>query len=297
MGVTKSLAFGTKEWLKTAGKIAVVELGSNAGAYTVGALSDSLGLPLPITLLLAGGSGTAIASSGAKNMFADSDSIVRLLRGEADDDVVYREALEELTSDDLRQLDNLLENKTDVELATRGQRIVQGVDNVGERLILADLSQEEIDAIIKYSGNAYSNINNALRGKEVMTLSNQIISKNLQTALDKARIPHDMVVFRGTSTLGLGSLRSLPTEKLVGKIFMEPGFMSTSTNNSVAGGIFQGNMQMTIEVPAGARGLDISSVSQFATESEILFQSGTEMYIKKAEMVDGVLNIVVKISE
>jgi hypothetical protein len=43
MGVTKSLTFGTKEWLKTAGKIAVVELGSNAGAYTVGALSDSLG--------------------------------------------------------------------------------------------------------------------------------------------------------------------------------------------------------------------------------------------------------------
>jgi hypothetical protein len=79
MGVTKSLAFGTKEWLKTAGRIAVVELGSNAGAYTVGALSDSLGLPLPITLLLAGGSGTAIASSGVKNMFADSDSILNIM--------------------------------------------------------------------------------------------------------------------------------------------------------------------------------------------------------------------------
>jgi filamentous hemagglutinin len=108
MGVTKSLAFGTKEWLKTAGKIAVVELSSNAGAYTVGALSDSLGLPLPITLLLAGGSGTAIASSGVKNMFADSDSIVRLLRGETDDVAVGRVALGDgVDGIDIRQMDLL----------------------------------------------------------------------------------------------------------------------------------------------------------------------------------------------
>jgi hypothetical protein len=34
MGVTKSLVLGKKEWLKNAGKIAVVELGSNAEVYT-----------------------------------------------------------------------------------------------------------------------------------------------------------------------------------------------------------------------------------------------------------------------
>ena len=156
------------------------------------------------------------------------------------------------------------------------------------------LSSKEIEAIKKYTGNDYENINNSLRGQEQMTSANKATTKNLQAALDKASIPNDTVVYRGTSTDGLGSMKNLPPDQLVGKTFTEPGFMSTSTSNSVATGTFQGNMQITIEVPAGAKGMDVSGFSQFP-EAEILFQSGTEMYIKKADYDNGVLKLVVKI--
>jgi hypothetical protein len=153
MGVTKSLAFGTKEWLKTAGKIAVVELGSNAGAYTVGALSDSLGLPLPITLLLAGGSGTAIASSGAKNMFADSDSILRLLRGETDDVAVGRVALGDgVDGIEIRQMDLLDGVGNPIE---SGGDVLNSIDDIiNDPSSLYGKSKADIEKILDDSWNA-----------------------------------------------------------------------------------------------------------------------------------------------
>lgn len=72
--------------------------------------------------------------------------------------------------------------------------------------------------------------------------------------------------------------------------------MSTSTKNTVATETFQGNMHMTIEAPKGSNGMDIASISQYGNiESEILFQAGTEMIIKEANVVDEVLYIVVEI--
>lgn len=68
--------------------------------------------------------------------------------------------------------------------------------------------------------------------------------------------------------------------------------MSTSTSSAVAEG-FSGNMQMTIEASKGAQALDISSISQYTTEAEVLFNAGQKMLITSAEVKDGILYITV----
>ena len=49
--------------------------------------------------------------------------------------------------------------------------------------------------------------------------------------------------------------------------------------------------QMKIEASKGAQALDISPISQYTTEAEILFDAGQEMLIASAEVKDGILYI------
>lgn len=114
----------------------------------------------------------------------------------------------------------------------------------------------------------------------------------MKSALDNASLPQDMILYRGTSTELLGELQNLPTDELVGKTIMEQGFMSTSTETAIAEE-FTGNMHMTIETSKGAQALDISSISNYTTEAEVLFNAGQKMLIKSAEVKDGILNITV----
>lgn len=157
---------------------------------------------------------------------------------------------------------------------------------------ISELSNEQIEALIKYTGDDYANINNSLRGVETLTLENQTTVEVLKSALDNSALPHDMTLYRGTSTEALGALQDLSVDELVGKTFTEQGFMSTSTSNVVAEG-FSGNMQMTIEASKGAQALDISSISQYTTEAEVLFNTGQEMLITSAEVKNGILHITV----
>ena len=166
----------------------------------------------------------------------------------------------------------------------------------GSKIIhnISELSNEQIKALIKYTGDDYVNINNSLRGIETLTPENQATVEVMKSALDNSALPQDMTLYRGTSTETLGSLQNLSVDELVGKTFMEQGFMSTSTSNVVAED-FSVNMQMTIEALKGAQALDISSISQYTTEAEVLFNAGQEMLITSAELKNGILHITVVI--
>ena len=157
---------------------------------------------------------------------------------------------------------------------------------------VSELSNKQIEALIKYTGDDYVNINNSLRGMEKIAPENKSTVKAMKSALDNSELPNDMTLFRGTSTDALGPLKNLPVDELVGKKFMEKGFMSTSTSN-VVGEEFSGNMFMTIEASKGAKALDISSISQYTTEAEVLFNAGQEMLITSAEIRNGILHIAV----
>ena len=69
--------------------------------------------------------------------------------------------------------------------------------------------------------------------------------------------------------------------------------MSTSTDSTVASKTFNGNMQITIEASKGAHAMDISSISQYKSEAEILFDAGQELLITSAKYKDGILYITV----
>ncbi|TRW22004.1 hypothetical protein FL857_11825 [Criibacterium bergeronii] len=159
---------------------------------------------------------------------------------------------------------------------------------------VAELDSEEIDALIKYTGDNYRNINDSLRGLDIMTDDNKMITEKLKTALDRASLPNNMTLYRGTSIEALGEYKNLDPKNLLGKTINEKGFMSTSMNNSVAEETFLENMHMTIEAPKGSKGLDISPISQYP-ESEILFKSEQEIVITDAKVEDGVLKIIVKL--
>ncbi|MHC1748096.1 MAG: ADP-ribosyltransferase [Cellulosilyticaceae bacterium] len=162
---------------------------------------------------------------------------------------------------------------------------------------ISELSSSEIQALIKYSGDDYVNINNSLRGLETLTETNERTTQELLDALEKASLPNKMTLHRGTSTDALGVLKGELPENLIGKTIVEKGFMSTSMNDAVASETFSGNMQITIQAPIGAKGIDISSVSEYVNEAEVLFQAGTEMVITKAEQIGEVLHITVRIKK
>ena len=128
------------------------------------------------------------------------------------------------------------------------------------------------------------------KGMETLTPENQATVEAMKSALSNAELPQDMTLYRGTSTEVLGSLQNLPTDELVGKTFTEQGFMSTSTSSAVAGD-FSGNMQITIEAAKGAQALDISSISQYNMEAEVLFNVNQEMLITSVEVENGVLHV------
>ena len=156
-----------------------------------------------------------------------------------------------------------------------------------------DLTETQKDAIVRYTGDDYKNINNSLRGLETATAKNQTTIDIMKSALKNASLPQNMTLYRGTSTEALGNLKNLSPEQLVGKQFVEAGFMSTSANKQVANGTFSGNMQITIKAQKGAKALNISSISQYEGEAEILFNAGQKMVITDAKNVNGILHITV----
>lgn len=158
---------------------------------------------------------------------------------------------------------------------------------------VGDLSDSQINALKKYTGDDYRNINNSLRGLEEATPENSVTIKEIRSALDNAALPEDMTLYRGTSTDALGELKNLQPEELVGQTFTERGFMSTSADSTVADGFFKNNMQITIEASKGAHAMDISSISKYKSEVEILFNAGQELLITSAEYKDGILYITV----
>ena len=162
----------------------------------------------------------------------------------------------------------------------------QTYDNVSQ------LSMDQISAITKYTGNDYTNINDSLRGLDTATAENAKTIETMRSVLDHSSLPNDMTLYRGTTTRALGDLQGLSPGELVGKSFVEQGFMSTSTSSTISNA-FSGDLHITIEAAKGAHALDISSISQYMTESEVLFSAGQEMLITSAEMIKGILHITV----
>ena len=156
---------------------------------------------------------------------------------------------------------------------------VSNVRNAGKQWS-DSLRKEQSAAINAYTGSAYADINATLRGlNATFQEGNRDRAILIHQALAVSSIPQRCTVYRGASKAALGALQNASDEQLAGAFFSDKGFMSTSINREDS---FGGEIQMVIDVPAGARGAYVGYISQLGhSESEVLFDAGQILEITK----------------
>ncbi|WP_019732524.1 ADP-ribosyltransferase [Mycobacterium avium] len=137
-------------------------------------------------------------------------------------------------------------------------------------LPLHPLDSDDLAALAHYTGPGYQELNFALR-EGALDASQQARVDALQKALEKLPV-YEGAVVRGTN---------LPADVLEqyrpGEVITEAAFTSTSTDHTVAqSSAFAGNTEFRIWSTTGR---DVSSVSMYPDEKEILFPAGSKFYV------------------
>lgn len=157
------------------------------------------------------------------------------------------------------------------------------------------LKQEEIETIKDYAGIYGKEINQYMYGKKKsITPYEEEIADSLHNILDKQSLPESGTYYRGQSSKIFGSKREeilQDPSKAVGNVFTNKAFMSTSSNKKSARMFYdideiadgEKAILFTIDAPKGAKGLDISDISNLGYEHETLFIDHTKLRIKKVE--------------
>ncbi|MED4069929.1 ADP-ribosyltransferase [Priestia endophytica] len=160
------------------------------------------------------------------------------------------------------------------------------------------LTEEERRAITRYTGPDHIYINHYLRGiiENPGDVPLQVI-ENVKKGLDKAEVPHDMQVYRGTSKkpleyiLEYNQFGQIEPESLIGKSIRDNAFVSTAIVKELS---FSKDVSWEINVPEGTHAAYVAKISRYPNEAELLLNAGQEMIIKEAELDKrGKLHIVV----
>ena len=117
-----------------------------------------------------------------------------------------------------------------------------------------NLTYEEQKLLTRYT-QAYTYLNDRLRGLPPSSWIPQSEYNHdmpiITQALNKLKVPRDMVVRRGTGNYEIKAIGKWLSEVEEGDVFTEPAFLSTSAHRDK--GFFK-NLEMVIVVPKGARG-------------------------------------------
>lgn len=138
---------------------------------------------------------------------------------------------------------------------------------------------EQRAALTLYTGGRFRGINGARRFGKGRAAD---VAAGEQVRAAMREIPQDITVNRIATGAAFGFPRSMtipPGEMagLVGRVFHDPGFTSTSVANR------RGWVQMRISVPAGTRGAYVESVTKNRGETEMILDAGTHYKITKVE--------------
>jgi hypothetical protein len=132
------------------------------------------------------------------------------------------------------------------------------------------LASEDLSAFDDYTGSGHGDLNEALRS-HALDASQRARIDALNRALQKLPTYEGPVV-RGSDLTPEVLARYRP-----GEVITEHAFLSTSLNPAVArSSAFAGNVEFRIVSKSGR---DVSLVSKYPWEQEILFPSGTEFYV------------------
>jgi hypothetical protein len=149
-----------------------------------------------------------------------------------------------------------------------------------------DLPDEQRKAVVGYTGDEYLLVNNGLRGRRLTPEEQERfpdLVRNLDAAIDSSRTPESVLVHRemdsGYTYYGLKVNQEQPAEMygLVGKVFEEPGYWSTSVGMGYTDG---STIQLMIRVPAGYPMLNVMPVSLYGEgEREVVLRRGARYVI------------------
>lgn len=148
---------------------------------------------------------------------------------------------------------------------------------------LKTITSSEKAGVVKYTSNAYDDMNRYLRGMSSTTRYADEI-KACQKALAKASLPQETIVRRGSgynmlNDLGIGRITPDNKDKFIGAVVQDKGFVSTSPSPN---GGFGGSIEYVIKLPQGSQAMYVDSISRFQGEQELLINCGGKF------MVDGV---------
>lgn len=149
---------------------------------------------------------------------------------------------------------------------------------------LKTVSSTEKAGVVKYTSNAYGDMNRYLRGQQSSTSYAKEIEA-AKKALSKASLPQETIVRRGSgynmlNELGLGSVTPQNKDKFIGAIVQDKGFVSTSPSPS---GGFSGSIEYVIKLPKGSQAMYIDSISRFQGEQELLINCGGKYAVEGVE--------------
>ncbi|MFV9828708.1 TopI - like protein YobL [Bacillus velezensis] len=187
-------------------------------------------------------------------------------------------------------------DKRDLDISETSPRKIDNLEQAhiwGEKHYdkwINSLTAEEKQALIDYTGDYYEDINAYLRGvNSSLNGINPTKITDIHSALEKAKIPEDIVVYRGTDLIALRKI--LPRDEvlteglinnLVGQRIKDDAFTSTALLKESA--FDYKKVSYSINVPKGTNGAYIAKVSHFPEEAEILLNSGHEMIIRDAKL-------------
>lgn len=148
------------------------------------------------------------------------------------------------------------------------------------------ITQNEREASVYYTTEAYKEINKYLRGKNLDEAPDKIKDsvRDIDTAMRKFDLTENITVFRGGSNKLVGGASTLEEVKaLVGAVVRDNGIMSTAVTQSAAWSSHGSNIGYEIQVPKGrGRGIFIDPISHYSGEQEFMIARGTEFKITGA---------------
>lgn len=145
------------------------------------------------------------------------------------------------------------------------------------------LTDANKEALTEYSSlTGYVDLNDRLRTGSVPDYREEkVLDETIAQVRDSMRpLPDEQTVYRGVNIKqfpGITTVDELP--KLVGEMFRDEGFTSTSTEMIGRFVPDKDDVLMTVRVPKGYPHVDLSQNSVWSTEKELLLDAGTEFRV------------------
>ncbi len=143
----------------------------------------------------------------------------------------------------------------------------------------------QIADLTTYQADVYRPLNRALRGVEPVTMADLVMAEKIDSAIARAAIPRDMIVYRGFS-------RNVVNELEPGDTFIDNGFSSASLSETVARERFAygGGAIFRFVARKGTPAIYLDDLTKFQRpELEILFPRGASFRILSKEIRHGII--------